>query len=807
MTAFFTRTAATCLIVTVLSSSVSLPAEPFLAEADERILRDAGLSSDGPALVAFFHARARTDIEHESLQRLLAQFVSGGEEVRVQATAELLGLGSLAVQVLRQTVNDLDHPEAAIRAARCLPWLEGTSSRPLLIAAAHVLAQRKPEGAAAALLAYLPYAGDPEVIAAVHTALEAVAAPAGKVDPALLRGLSDRLGVRRAAAGMALCRAVPPEQVPDVRKLLKDPSTKVRLRAALALAEANDADAVPILIDLLADVSDGERQPIEDRLKQLAGEWAPVLHFPTDDAISRGVRRDAWASWWRRTDGPALLAALAQHTLTPEKRRRLQELVLKLGSDDFTARESASQQVLTFGRLALPRLREAVTAGDAEVARRAKMLIERVEQGPDVRLPLAALRLLAVRKPAGAVEALLAYLPFAEDEVREEEMRKSLVVLVRRNGQRDAALVRALADTSPAVRAMAAEVLAKGGGTEGRQAVRKLLQDDVATVRLRVALALAMCRDKDSVPVLIDLLAVLPDDQASQTEEVLHQLAGDTAPETTLSADPAEKKKCRDAWASWWKTNGDRVEMTRLTEHPLLGYTLICHDGQHCVVEIDRQGKQRWILPDIQGAVDALVLPGPHVLITECNRNRVIERDLHGNIVWQHQVNVPVNVQRLRNGNTFIAGQNHLVEVDRAGKTIYTINNVPGGVLAAYRLRRGDIVCLTQGNQCHLLDTTGKILKTFISNHNNNCLGGLDVLPNDHILVPQPALGKIVEFDREGKVVREVKAPHPTTATQLPNGHILAANRQTGHVFEVDRAGKIVWEQKLSGQVFRVRRR
>src|SRR5690349_5481965 len=87
------------------------------AEDDERILREAGLSSDGPALVAFFHARARLDIEHESLQRLLDQFVSGGDEERVRATAELLGLGSLALQGLRQTVNDLDHPQAAVRAA------------------------------------------------------------------------------------------------------------------------------------------------------------------------------------------------------------------------------------------------------------------------------------------------------------------------------------------------------------------------------------------------------------------------------------------------------------------------------------------------------------------------------------------------------------------------------------------------------------------------------------------------------------------------------------------------------------------
>ena len=215
-----------------------------------------------------------------------------------------------------------------------------------------------------------------------------------------------------------------------------------------------------------------------------------------------------------------------------------------------------------------------------------------------------------------------------------------------------------------------------------------MLKDDAASVRLRVALALTLSHEKNGVPVLIDLLAVLPDDQVSQAEEVLHQLAGDTAPEVPLGTEAGEKKKCRDAWAAWWKTNAKRVDMTRLSEHPLLGYTMICHGGQNRIVEIDRQGKERWSIANINGGVDAVILPRQRILIAECNVNRVTERDLKGNILWQKQVNVPVNIQRLPNGNTFIAGQNYLVEVDRTGKEVYKIQNVPGGVLSAYRLRR-----------------------------------------------------------------------------------------------------------------------
>jgi HEAT repeat protein len=809
MNPFLTRLAPALLLLTGLVSLAGVGAETSIDE-DERTLREAGLSSEGSALLAFFHARARTDIDHEALQELLHRFVAGSNEERVRATAEMLGLGSLALQVLRQTVSDLDHREAAGRALHCLPWLEGPASHRLLIAAAHLMGRRKPAGAGAALLAFLPYADNPEVVAAVNDALAAVAAPSGKADPELLRGLSDGLGVRRAAAAAALCRALRPEQVPDVRKLLKDPASEVRLRTAQALAEANEAEAIPVLIDLLAELPAAERRPVEEFLTKLAGEWAPISPIVNEDRIARKIRRDAWMVWWQNTGGEALLAVVKDHTLTPELRQKVKELIDKLGDDSFTVREAAHTELHRLGRIALPQLREAKSSKDLETARHALQLVDNIQREPSRNLPNAAARLLALRKPDGAAEALLAYLPLAENENLIEEIKKSLAVLAVRDGKLDAAVVRALADDLSAIRATAAEALVKGGGKDGIAAARRLLRDDAAAaVKLRVALALAQVGDKESVPVLIDLLTVLPIEQVGEAEAALHQLAGEAAPETALGTTAAEKKKCREAWSAWWKANGERIDMARLSERPQLGYTLICDVNRNRIFEVDRQGKERWAIDNIIGPVDAVVLPGQRILIAECNGNVVTERDFKGKILWRHQHNSPANVQRLPNGNTFIASnQNLITEVDRTGKELYRINNrVGGGVLAAYRSRRGEIFCLTHGNQCHRMDTTGRIQKTFNSNHNGNCLGGLDLLPNDHILVPQPGFGKIVEFDRDGKVVREVKAPNPTSVTQLPNGHILACSRNTGHVYEVDRTGKTVWEYRGNANLYRARRR
>jgi HEAT repeat protein len=576
------------MVVPVVPLSVQAASS---AEGEEALLHDAGLPSDGAALTAFFQARARLDLNGGQLRQLLARLGDDDKTQRAAATTELLGLGSLALQALRQGANDIDHPDLAARAARCLPWLEGPSSRKLLIAAARLLGQRKPEGAAAALLAYLPFADDAEVVAAVNAALAALAASKGKTEPALLRGLEDRMGVRRAAAGVALCRGAPPDQAREVRKLLKDPVPSVRQRAALALAQAKDAEAIPILIDLLVEVSAEQRQPIEDCLKQLAGEWAPTLHFSSDDEITRIIRRDAWASWWCCTDGRKLLATLEKHTLTPDKRRKIETLIARLGSDDFSVREEASRQLRTFGRLALPGLRLASKGRDAETARRAKMLIERIDNEPESRLPLAALRLLAVRKPAGAVEALLAYLPFADDDERADEVRKTLLVLARRDGNLDATLRRRLTDERASVRALVAEVLIAAGGEDGRAAVRRLLREDTPSVRLRVALALARAGERQGIAAAVELLPLLSAEECEQAEDVLYQLAGDTAPALPEGA-ADDRKKRRDAWAAWWKTNATRVDPHRLSERRWLGYTLISDDKR--LLEVDRRGKIPW---------------------------------------------------------------------------------------------------------------------------------------------------------------------------------------------------------------------
>src|SRR5262249_56817257 len=97
----------------------------------------------------------------------------------------------------------------------------------VLAAAIRLLAERKPAGAAEALLAYLPYAPDEGVAAAVRQALPAVAVRDGKPEPALLKALADSAPLQRLFAGEALANAG--VILPEVRRLLDDPDPRVRL--------------------------------------------------------------------------------------------------------------------------------------------------------------------------------------------------------------------------------------------------------------------------------------------------------------------------------------------------------------------------------------------------------------------------------------------------------------------------------------------------------------------------------------------------------------------------------------------------
>jgi HEAT repeat protein len=644
----------------------------------------------------------------------------------------------------------------------------------------------------------------------------------------------------------------PPDAAAEARKLLTDPQPKVRLRAALVLVSQADEQVMNVLIDLLADLLGDERRQAEGALRQLAGEWSPNPKLPGDDELSRKIRREAWASWWKALDGPALLAAFRQRILTKEDAAAAQVLIDKLGDPSADTRDRAAAALIAQGPKVAGLLKEAAKSANAEQAKSAATCLKTIAQkDAHNKLPLSAARLLAIRKPAGAAEALLAYVTFSDDSRVKDEIGKALKTLAA--GGADAALIAALGDPLPLRRILAAEALAGANGGKHLPALRKLLKDADVEVRLRAAVALVQALDKESVPALIAVLAEVPRAKAWQAEDLLRRLAGDRAPAVPWGKDDdAARKKLTAAWQAWWKEHGAAIDMAQLGKIPSgSGLTLVAETGSRGgfkgkgkggigvgpavmsdrVVALDPEGKVQWQINNVDYPIDVQLLPGERVLIAEYDSNRITERDFKGAILWEYRLPAfPGNVQRLDNGNTFVAlcgpaavsGGNgkQLLEVDPTGKLVagFTVVAPPAGggfgavdfVVAAHKMPDGKMICLMSDEIGLWLDGTGKELKRFPLPRARpaavmNAYGAIDVTPEGHLIFAQSD-GLITEYDADGKLIWQVKA-QGYRASKLPNGNVVVTTLSGGAV-ELDGGGRIIWQYDPPAglQVVRARR-
>jgi HEAT repeat protein len=620
-------------------------------------------------------------------------------------------------------------------------------------------------------------------------------------------GIGTAVGLSARPAALAQEKQAPAG--PDgARKRLRDPDPQVRFKAAVDLSGQLDEEAINVLIELLAVLPAAQRRQAELALQGVAEEFSPNPALAGDDEISRRILRDAWAGWWRNTDGPALLAAFHKRTLTPDQAAKAYSRIAALDDEAFATRQRAAGEVVAMGLPVVPLLRQALPGASLEQSRRIEQCLRQIAKAHDGKaLPVVAARLLALRKPAGAIETLLAYVPFTDDDVMRAEVTNALHHLARvfpspkgerDRGEGDSILVKALRDAFPVRRAIAGDVLVAVTDAEVRAAVRKLLADPDLSVRLRVAVALACAADREAVPVLIDLLADLPRGELWQAEEILCRIAGAAAPQMEPAEDAAGRTKYRDAWRTWWKDNAAATKLAvQPVPPPLLGFTVIAaiadaNPANSRILELDRSGKVRWQFDGVNYPGDAHVLPGNRVLIAEMGGLRITERDFRGNILWQKNdlPAPPSNVQRLANGNTFVCTHAGLIEFDAAGKTVLNIKvDTPQ---AAYKTVDGQIIYLTGGGACIRLDAAGKEVNRFVTGQGGDWL---DLTPRGRILVDHLRQVGVGEFDLEGK--RLWQAPVTVGSTPVRNGHVISGNWSTSYVTEVDRAGKVLWQYQL----------
>jgi HEAT repeat protein len=770
------------------------PAPVKVGEDEEKILKTAGVATDNESLLKYLKARSLKDADRTQMEKLIKDLDSDKFPVREKASKELIARGKLALPFLKKALKDNVPLEVKDRAKNCIQKIEKAAAAEQPAVVARLLALRGAPGAIEVLLNYVAFADDANAEEEILGSLAILTVRGDKVDPLLIAALKDQHADRRAAAAYVLGMNGTLAHRELIRQLLGDPDPQVQTSAAAGL--------------------------IGKRLVQLQEE---SLSSDLATLKTAGVNPEP----------SGLVEFLHKRTLTVEMQKKIQGLVKELGDKVWAKREKANKALIAEGVPALPFLKQAVDDGDLETVMRARKCMQAITNKSSPLVPAAVARLLAQAgdpaprkpnakddprdvKPAVAIGVLLAYLPFADDETVEEEVINALTVLSVREAKIDTALVAALTDALPARRGAAALVLGKVGTRDHLEGIRKLLKDSAPKVQFRAAQGLIAAQDKSAVTAMIDLFHTVPDPWVWQVEEQLSRLAANNAPLVPPSENTADyRKKAHSTWSTWWQANENKVELAGLSrgEGTLGLFTIVEYDSfvgnrQGKVWECGRDGKPRWKIENLFGAMDGQLLANGQVVVAENSIQKVSVRDQTGKEVWFYQSPAPpIAVKRLPNGNTFIAMYDRVMEITSEKQIVYNMQRAPQMFMyGAQRLKNGHVAAITAQGQIVVFDPVGnRDIKTInLGQPNGWC--GIDALPNGRFLVSLMNInnGQIREVDDTGKIHWQINFPGVFRAIRLPNGNTVACSMTTRKVAEIDRNGIEVWHVICQGRPWNV---
>jgi len=572
---------------------------------------------------------------------------------------------------------------------------------------------------------------------------------------------------------------------------------------------------------LLVGLSTTQAQVVKAKGKKKTDPPPTVTQIAEQDSLrdDQKLLREAGL----KGEGPDILDYFRKRTTKPPDQKVVSGLVKQLGDEDFPTREKAFVSLMSMGAGALAGLKEGENDPDLEIRKRVADLKVRIDTKAEPTLQTAAARVLAKLKTEGTADVLMAYLPFASDPNVVDEICRTLGAVALIDGKAAPVLVKGLTDDNPTKRGAAGEALARADAKEEMPNVKKLLSDKNIDVRFRVTMAMLGSKDKDIVPVMIDLMSDLAPNQLWPVEEALLRLAGDKAPQVSLGTDVASRKKTRDTWAKWYAENEKDIDLAKLTaDNVYLGYTLVVQHNNRIgvggggnvgeVYELDKDKNVRWkITIPVGYPVDAQVLSGNRVLVAEYQGGRITERDLKGDIKWEHNCGGnPYSVQRLPNGNTFIAMQGRLVEIDRNKQEVWSMQQANQNIMRAKKLPNGDVAYITnlgaQATYTRIDSRTQKTIKSFNVLQTTMLFGGFEVLNNGGVIIPHYNQSRVVEYNQDGGQINTLGLNVPNSVMRLPNGNNLITSYGQRQVYEYN-GNQQVWVFQADGIVFTAKRR
>jgi|GEM_PF-776452 len=525
------------------------------------------------------------------------------------------------------------------------------------------------------------------------------------------------------------------------------------------------------------------------------------------------------------TDAAGLEEWIKQRVLGEEELVRIDRLVIQLGDEEFQKREEASKTLTGYGPRARAALRKGVDHKDPEIRARSTDVLRVIEINHTPLIQAAALRVLGrlqKGKPPGSEITILDFLRPKENQVLLESAMEAMAFLASEWTEPPQPILDALKKRAPADRYPLLLALLKSGKSFGVEIARQQASQSDPEARCWAAMALCFSgADPSYMGLLIDHMSYLDEPSFFLAEDIGYRMGEPNSPEPAPVLSSSDRERRIAAWKTWWTTRKNQPMTLR---DPLLpagpgGSTMVVILEQGKIIDLDVQKKPRWQINELEYPLDAQLLPGPRVLVAEHgglgNRlgDRITERDIKGRILWAKGYSQPLTAQRLASGITLIAGEYGFTEVDLNGQDLVTWS--PAGNERVMKLQRRydgfTAVVLKNGDEGEKsrlvwLDRSFRERATFPVQVGKSG-GRVEILPGDHVLLPEFENNRVAQFDATGKVVWSANLDQVVACVVTPSGTIMANFFGNRGAAEIDKSGKEIWNFQTDAKVTRAWRR
>ena len=192
-------------------------------------------------------------------------------------------------------------------------------------------------------------------------------------------------------------------------------------------------------------------------------------------------------------------------------------------------------------------------------------------------------------------------------------------------------------------------------------------------------------------------------------------------------------------------------------------------------------------------------------------QNRSIDKQtIHivkgGKIVWSYTNPLRGELgdcTMLSNGNIVFSRQFGASEITPDKKIVWNYDGPPKTEIhTTFPVGKDRVLIMQNGNPAKALlidKKSGKVVREqVLPTRNPEGTHGqfrhIRMLKSGNLLVAHMDLGKVVEYDKNGREIWSVDAPSCWAAVRLKNGNTLISGNQRGYVREVNRKGETVWE-------------